>query len=69
MVEPKGIKNIMMIKDIQNRIDDALLSDKYRCFIRASGTEDVVRVYAEGPDESVVEDLIKRVENIVRVDP
>jgi phosphoacetylglucosamine mutase len=46
---------------VQNEID-ALVSqvNKGRCFIRPSGTEDVVRIYAEAANENDVECIINK---------
>lgn len=57
LLEPKGL---------QDEIDKLLA--KYsdaRCFVRKSGTEDVVRVYAEAMSRIECEDLINRVRNMI----
>lgn len=48
--------------------EGVFLSDKYpkgRCFIRPSGTEDVVRVYAEALNQEAADDLAKSVVRLV----
>jgi len=52
---------------VQKEIDE--LVKKYtdaRSFVRASGTEDAVRVYAEARTKAEAEDLAKSVSEIVR---
>lgn len=38
---------------------------KGRCFIRPSGTEDVIRVYAEASTQEAADDLAKSVAKVV----
>lgn len=52
---------------MQSQIDS--LVGKYkagRAFVRASGTEDAVRVYAEAASRGEAEDLLQRVTGLVR---
>lgn len=49
-------------KDVQKVIDEQVEStNKGRCFVRASGTEDVVRVYAEAKSQEACDLLAKTV--------
>ena len=54
--------------DIQAAIEAAAakLGDAGRILVRASGTEPLVRVMVEGPDQAEIEDLAGRVADIIR---
>lgn len=51
---------------MQEELDKVMQAMGGRTFVRPSGTEDVVRVYAEGPSQTVADSLAKRAEQIVR---
>lgn len=36
-----------------------------RCFVRPSGTEDIVRIYAEGPTEEVCETIVTKIKEMI----
>ena len=51
---------------IQPAIDDIVAKYKDgRCFVRASGTEDAVRVYAEAAEPYDCDDMIQRVMEVI----
>ena len=52
---------------LQDRIDDivAKYGNKSRSFVRPSGTEDVVRIYAESTTQERADSLAKEVANVV----
>lgn len=53
-------------KILQERIDAAVVAmEKGRCFVRPSGTEDVVRIYAEANTQQAADDLASAVGKIV----
>jgi len=47
-------------KQLQNYIDEQCI-DEYRAFVRASGTENVVRLYVEGKEETKVQEIHKNI--------
>ena len=52
---------------VQNIVDDLVVKmNKGRCFIRPSGTEDVVRIYVEGENENQVEEVMKKLVDILK---
>lgn len=54
--------------DVQSKIDDIVSeykSELGRCFVRASGTEDIVRIYAEAKTAEVAQKIADRVYEIV----
>lgn len=58
------------LKDSQDvvaavRAAESRLGNTGRIFVRASGTEPVVRVMAEGPDQTVIEEIVAQVADIV----
>lgn len=56
-------------KEIQDKINTIVA--KYpgaRAFIRPSGTEDIVRVYAESEDMAVVDALTKEIQEMILAD-
>ena len=58
VVEPRGM---------QERIDEAAAKvEMGRCFVRASNTEDVVRVYGEGMGSEKVKEMVEEVKGVVR---
>lgn len=53
-------------KEMQDALDVLVRkSSGRRTFVRASGTEDVIRVYAEAPSQSDAEDLASSVEDVI----
>ena len=55
-------------KNIQDLIDDIVkeyVEFRGRCFIRASGTEDIVRIYAEATTDEIAELIARKVYEIV----
>lgn len=52
-----------LVKTLQNEHDDKVL--KLRTFVRPSGTEDVVRIYAESITQVITDELANRVARIV----
>lgn len=58
--------NVVMEPDIQRKIDETVLMFKgSRAFVRPSGTEDLVRVFAEAPGEMQCDKLALNVAQIV----
>lgn len=56
----------MKPEGLQEEIDEAVKKfDKARSFVRPSGTEDVVRVYAEAATKQELKDLAVEVANAV----
>lgn len=56
-IEPEGL---------QLAIDKLINNNKYsRSFVRPSGTEDIVRVYAEAETQKDADDLCKKVQELV----
>jgi phosphoacetylglucosamine mutase len=51
--------------NVQAELDAAMQEFSGRCFVRPSGTEDVVRVYAEADTRETVEQLSAKAEEIV----
>lgn len=46
--------------ELQDRLDQAMVAYSFgRCFVRPSGTEDVVRVYAEAASQEQADELAK----------
>ena len=53
---------------LQDEINAAVGTvSKGRAFVRPSGTEDVIRVYAEAATESEVQELLERVSDLLKV--
>lgn len=50
---------------VQEQLNEAMKEWNGRCFVRPSGTEDVVRVYAEAETRDAAESLSRQAENIV----
>lgn len=59
------INNIVLEPEIQKKIDEEILKFKGRAFVRPSGTEDLVRVFAECPIESHCDKLALNVAQII----
>lgn len=57
--------NLVLTPDIQKKIDEEVLTYKGRSFVRPSGTEDLVRIFAEAPVESDCDKLALKVAQIV----
>lgn len=57
--------NCVIEPDIQKKIDEQVLLYKGRAFVRPSGTEDLVRVFAECPNEIYCDKLALNVAQIV----
>lgn len=57
--------NIVLEPDIQKKIDEQVLTYKGRAFVRPSGTEDLVRIFAECPAEMNCDKLALNVAQIV----
>lgn len=57
--------NCVLEPDIQKKIDEQVLSYKGRAFVRPSGTEDLVRIFAECPVEANCDKLALAVAQIV----
>lgn len=54
--------------EIQNKIDDIVSefkSNRGRCFVRASGTEDIVRIYSEAESEEIAKIIAEKVYEIL----
>ena len=52
---------------VQNEIDTLVSKiSKGRSFIRPSGTEDVVRIYAEGENQKEVDDVINKLIDVLK---
>lgn len=58
-------KNLVLEPDIQKDIDQQIMNYKGRGFVRPSGTEDLVRVYAEAPTETACDRLALNIAQIV----
>ncbi|HPT86370.1 MAG TPA: phosphoglucosamine mutase [Bacillota bacterium] len=56
-------KNLRIKQAIQEA--EKVLEGTGRIFVRASGTEPLIRVMAEGPDEGVLKDLVSRVAEVI----
>ncbi len=72
---PQVLKNVrytngkpLDAKDVKNAIDDgkSRLGDKGRLVIRPSGTEPVIRVMAEGDDETMVDEVVNDICDVIR---
>lgn len=59
------INNLVVEPDIQKEIDMQISAYKGRGFVRPSGTEDLVRVYAECPQENQCDKLALNIAQIV----
>ncbi|KAM0679454.1 Phosphoglucomutase-3 [Glugoides intestinalis] len=57
--------NVVIEPDIQKKIDEQVLTFKGRSFVRPSGTEDLVRIFAECPNEKNCDGLALNVAQIV----
>lgn len=56
-------------KEIQDKINAIVAKHPgARAFIRPSGTEDIVRVYAESEDMAVVDALTKEIQEMILAD-
>ena len=54
--------------EVQNKIDEIVnefKNNKGRCFVRASGTEDVVRIYSEADSEGIAKIISEKVYEIL----
>ena len=51
-------------RDLQDYIDE-LCVNKHRAFVRASGTENVVRIYVEGQDDKKVQEIHKNISTFI----
>ena len=51
-------------RDLQDYIDE-LCNQNYRAFVRASGTENVVRLYVEGKDANIVQEIHNKISNFI----
>ena len=51
---------------LQQDLNQAMEAVRGRTFVRPSGTEDVVRIYAEGPTQGAADGLAKKAEQIVQ---
>jgi phosphoglucosamine mutase len=73
---PQVLENVRVAKkdgwDANPRIKDAVLEAEAelqgngRIFVRASGTEPLIRVMAEGPDESQLKRLVSKIVEVIR---
>ena len=52
---------------VQEQLEEAMKEFNGRCFVRPSGTEDVVRVYAEAETRQAAESLSQKAEQIVNM--
>lgn len=62
-------RRIISPSEIQDEIDKYIISlnlDDIRTFVRPSGTEDVVRIYVEARDKTLVEEIESNVKKIVQ---
>jgi phosphoacetylglucosamine mutase len=56
--------------DIQPQIDELMKSyPKHRCFVRGSGTEDLARVFVEGPNKEWREEIASKLIQILKTHP
>ena len=59
--------NLVQPQEFQKQIDEwAKLYENGRVFVRASGTEDVVRIYCEADTMEHTEDLVKKTEELLK---
>ncbi|XP_063728043.1 phosphoacetylglucosamine mutase-like isoform X2 [Symsagittifera roscoffensis] len=65
IVEPEGMQSELnkLIESVNERSSKPEV--KARCFIRPSGTEDIVRIYAEASSESDLNEIIIGAENLI----
>ena len=63
--EKPPLESLPEILEIQKTIEEEL-GDEGRIVLRYSGTEPLCRVMAEGPTEEIVEDVVRRIVEIVR---
>ena len=48
--------------------EEALLGDNGRILVRPSGTEPLIRVMAEGPEQGQLEEICRRIADVVRTE-
>lgn len=60
-----GLKANSRVKDAVRRGEE-LLGEDGRLFARASGTEPLIRIMGEGPDEVFVKNIVNEVANVIR---
>jgi len=71
IVEPKNMQDELdsLVATVNNRISssngDGIAQVKARCFIRPSGTEDVVRIYIEGGCESDINEIYNGAQGLI----
>ena len=60
-------KDFASVDEVNEAISkaDAVLSGRGRILVRASGTENLVRVMAEGPDEKEIKELVDGIAKVV----
>ena len=65
IVEPEGMQSELnkLIESVNERSSKPEV--KARCFIRPSGTEDIVRIYAEASSESDLNEIIIGADNLI----
>ena len=61
----EGWEQNLQIKAAVQKVE-ALLQDTGRIFVRASGTEPLIRVMAEGPDEAELRELVRMVTGVIQ---
>lgn len=68
-VTNEGKSAIMQDEDILKAIaqEEQILSEQGRILVRASGTEPLIRVMIEGPDKAVIEEMGKRLAELITV--
>jgi phosphoglucosamine mutase len=73
---PQVLENVRVSKkdgwDVNPRIKEAVskaereLQENGRVFVRASGTESLIRVMAEGPDEAILKQLVAMIVEVIQ---
>ena len=64
-VKNKAFENVKEITDVIKEVDKKL-SGRGRLLVRCSGTEDLIRVMAEGPDEDELKILVNNIAELVK---
>jgi phosphoglucosamine mutase len=75
---PQVLENVRVSKkegwDVNPRIKEAVnkaereLGEEGRVFVRASGTESLIRVMAEGPDEVILKQLVAKIVEVIQTE-
>jgi phosphoglucosamine mutase len=66
-VERKDWEQNAAVKEVINAAE-ARLHGEGRIFVRASGTEPLIRVMAEGPDEAELRRIVREVAGVIKAE-